>query len=253
MLRRYFIKQSVKEASIEDYIRKGFPAGDYSKIELQNTPLGIKIIIYTNKPGKIIGRGGRNIDKITESLKVRFELENPQIDVKEIRDPDLDPRIVAKQIKSALEKGYNYKKIGNLTIGRIMNAGAIGAEIIISGKVSGSKAMTAKFVEGHLKHSGELSRELVDRAYEEANTKPGKIGVKVSIMKETRDIMGNVVSRREEVEEGLGKAEETKEKVAEETGKEAETEKKKAVKAEKESPKQKGSKKRDEKGKGGKK
>jgi small subunit ribosomal protein S3 len=238
MLKRYFVKQSVKEASIEDFIRKEFPLGDYSKIELQSTPLGIKIIIYTNKPGKIIGRGGRNIDMITESLKRRFELENPQIDVKEIRDPDLDARIVAKQIKSALEKGYNYKKIGNLTLNRIMGAGAIGAEIVISGKVSGSKAMTAKFVEGHLKHSGEMARELVARAYEEANTRPGKIGVKVSIMRETRDILGNVVTRREAVKEGVGKKAEAEE------GKPKEGEKKKAPeKTEEKSPKQKGAKK----------
>lgn len=178
---------------IEDFIRKNFPSGDYSKIELQSTPLGLKIIIYTNKPGKIIGKGGKNIDKITESLKEKFNLENPQIDVKEIDDPDLDPRIIAKQIKSALEKGYNYKKIGNLTLSRIMDAGAIGAEIVISGKISGSKAMTAKFIDGHLKHSGEIAHELVDKAYEEAETKPGKIGIKVSIMRETKDIMGNII------------------------------------------------------------
>ncbi len=111
MLKNFFIKQGIKESQIEDFIRSTFPLGDYSRTELQRTPLGIKIIIYTNKPGRIIGRGRKNINEMTEAIKNRFDLENPQLDVKSIRNPDLDARIVAKQIASALEKGYNYKKI----------------------------------------------------------------------------------------------------------------------------------------------
>lgn len=214
MLNKYFVNQGVKLAGIENFIRTKFPSGDYSSIDLQTTPLGIKIVIYTNKPGKIIGRGGRNIDEITETLKKEFDLENPQIDVKEIANPDLDAKIVAKQIRSAIEKGYNYKKIGNLTIKRVMGAGALGAEIIIAGKVSGSKAAMAKFIEGHIKHSGELKRHLVDEGYEEARTKPGTVGIRVRIMVESRDITGRVVKRgteplgkkvavEEEIEEAL--------------------------------------------------
>lgn len=195
MLNKYFVSQGVKLAGIENFIRAKFPSGDYSMIDLQTTPLGIKIVIYTNKPGKIIGRGGKNIDDITESLRKEFNLENPQIDVKEIRNPDLDSRIVAKQIKSAIEKGYSYKKIGNLTIKRIMDAGAMGAQIIIAGKVGGGKAMTTKFMEGHIKHSGDLSRKLVDEAFEDARTKPGTIGIRVRIMVEGRDITGAVITR----------------------------------------------------------
>ncbi len=186
---------------IEDYIRKSFPAGDYSHIELQATPLGIKIVIYTNKPGKIIGRGGRNIDSITEALKQHFKLENPQIDVKEIENPDTDAKIVAKQIKSALEKGYSYKKIGNLTVKRILQAGALGAEIVIAGKLGGSKSSRAKFIEGTIIHSGEYSRTLVDEGFEEAQTKPGKIGIRVRILNYSLDITGKRVTRRKPAEE----------------------------------------------------
>ena len=137
MLNEYFVKQGIKEAEMEQFIKKHFPYGDYSKTELQRTPLGVKIIIYTNKPGRIIGRGGKNINEITEVIKEKFGLENPQIDVKAIRNPNLDAKIVAKQIASALEKGYNYKKIGNLSMKRVMDAGAIGVEIIISGRLGG--------------------------------------------------------------------------------------------------------------------
>jgi len=127
---------------------------------------------------------------MTEAIKKRFDLENPQLDVKSIKNPDLDARIVAKQIASALEKGYNYKKIGNLTLKRIMGAGAVGAEIIISGKLGGGKGVTGKFIEGHLKHCGQPKKDLVDFGFEEAHTRPGKIGVKVKIMCEFVDITG---------------------------------------------------------------
>ncbi len=192
MLNEYFIKQGIKEAQIEEFIRKKFPLGDYSKTEIQRTPLGIKIIIYTNKPGRIIGKSGKNINEMTEAVKQRFGLDNPQLDVKMIKNPNLDPRIVAKQIASALEKGYNYKKIGNLTIKRIIDSGAIGAEIIISGKLGGGKGMTGKFQKGYLKHCGEPVRTLVDYGFEEAQTRPGKIGIKVKIMKQFQDITGQI-------------------------------------------------------------
>lgn len=190
MLKNFFVKQGIKEAEIEQFIRQNFPYGDYSRTELQRTPLGLKIVIHTNKPGRIIGRGGKNINEITDAIRVRFNVENPQIDVKGIANPNLDARIVAKQIASALERGYNHKKIGNLTMRRIMGAGAIGAQITIAGKLGGSKGMRSKFVEGYLKHCGQPAKELVDYGFEEANTKPGKIGVQVRIMREFEDITG---------------------------------------------------------------
>ena len=213
MLKQYFVKQGIKEAEIEEFIRNSFPAGDYSRTELQRTPLGIKVVIYTNKPGKIIGKGGKTINSITDALKESFKLENPQVDVKLIENPDLDAKIVAKQIASALEKGYNYKKIGNLTIKRIMRAGAIGAEIVISGRVSGSKAMTGKFIEGYLKKCGDPSNELVDIGFEEAQTKPGTIGITVKIMREFKEITGEKRKQREKkIEKSINEEVEKREK-----------------------------------------
>ena len=190
MIKDYFVKQGIKEAEIDKFIRTQFPYGDYSKTELQRTPLGVKIIIYTNKPGRIIGRGGKNINEITDMIKEKFGLENPQIDVKAIRNPNLDARIVAKQIASAIERGYNFKKIGNLSVKRVMGAGAAGVEIRIAGRLGGGggKSMIGKFTEGYLKHCGHPAKEMVDYGFEEAVTKPGKVGIKVRIMKEFADI-----------------------------------------------------------------
>ncbi len=192
MINSYFVKQGIKEAEMEDFIRKNFPLGDYSRTEIVRTPMGTKILIYTNKPGRIIGRGGANINAITDAVKARFKLENAQVDVKTIDNPNLDAKIVAKQIASALERGYNVKKIANLTVKRVMGSGAIGIEIIVSGKMTGSKGMQTKVIEGYLKQSGEPSRTLVDYGFEVAQTKPGTIGVKVNIMKEFQDITGEI-------------------------------------------------------------
>ena len=228
MLKQYFIRQAIKETEIEKFIRENFPMGDYSKIEMQRTPLGIKILIHTNKPGRIIGRSGRNINEMTDAIKQRFGLENPQLDVKTIRNPDLDAKIVAKQIASSIERGFNYKKIGNLTIKRIMDAGAVGAEIIISGKFGTGKGMTSKFVEGYLKHCGQSAKDLVDYGFEEANTRPGKIGIQVRIMKYFLNIDGQLRGKYEEKE-----TEQKGEQMVEELEKEADKEKEVLAEAEK--------------------
>ncbi|MBL7206273.1 MAG: 30S ribosomal protein S3 [Candidatus Aenigmarchaeota archaeon] len=214
MLKDFFVKQGLKEAQINDFIRKKFPLGDYSKIELQRTPLGIKIVIYTNKPGRIIGKGGSVINEMTDAIRDNFDIENPQLDVKAIENPDLDAKIVAKQISSSLERGYNYKKIGNLTLKRVMDAGAIGVQIIISGKVSGGKAMRSKFIEGYIKQAGQPVKELVDSGFETAQTNPGIIGITVKIMRGVRSEfkMKKIVPSKPKVKESASKKGKTKKK-----------------------------------------
>ncbi len=200
---KYFIKQSIREVSIDKFIRSNFPSTDYSDIELQRTPLGIKVVVYTHKPGRVIGRGGSTINKMSELLKTKFELDNPQLDVKSIANPSLDAKTVAKQIKSSLERGFNYKKTGNMSLKRVMEAGAIGTEIVISGKLGGSKGRVGKFSDGYLKHCGNSAEELVDYGFEEAITKPGKIGIRVKIMKEFRDITGELVKDEKAKQESV--------------------------------------------------
>ncbi len=192
MLKQHFVKQAIKEVELEKFIESSFPDGDYSKIVLQRTPLGLKVVIFTNKPGRIIGRGGRNIELMNQALKQRFGLENPQIDIKSIENPDLDAKIVAKQIASALERGYNYKKIGNVFLKRIMDAGAIGVEIIIKGKLGGAMSRMGKFIAGYIKHSGQGVIDHVDKGFYEALPKLGKIGITVRIMKVFEDITGDI-------------------------------------------------------------
>lgn len=181
--KRFFVGYAVRKRKINKFIKEYLSEESFSDIELERTPLGIKIIIHTDRPGRIIGMGGKKINELTDELKSKFKLDNPQIDVKSIDKPDLDAKTVAKSIASSLERGFNFKRSGNMSLERIMRAGAIGAEIILSGKLGGSKGRIGKFTDGYLKHCGQPSKELVDYGFEEANTRPGKIGVKVKIMR----------------------------------------------------------------------
>ncbi len=130
----------------------------------------------------MIGRGGEKIKAITEYLREHFKLDNPQLDVKEVRDPDLDAQIIARQIASSLERGLNYKRVANMTIKRVMDSGAVGIQIRISGKLGGEKSRTDKFMQGYLQHSGETADRLVSKGKAEALLKPGKVGIQVKIM-----------------------------------------------------------------------
>jgi len=207
LMKKFFIDYSVRKMKIEEFIGKYLPEESYSKIDLERTPLGVKIIIHTDRPGRIIGAGGRKINEMTDKLKEVFKLENPQIDVKSIDRPDLDATIIAKKIASTLERGFNYKKIGNIMMKRVMDAGAVGVEIVIAGKLGGSKGRTGKFIAGYLKHCGDPARKLVEYGFEEADTKPGKIGVKVKIMKSVPVIATDKEPKKEKV-----KSRETKNK-----------------------------------------
>jgi small subunit ribosomal protein S3 len=144
--------------------------------------MGTQIVLKAEKPGMVIGKGGKNIRKVTTELEDRFDLDDPQIDVQEVDEPDLNARIVADRLANALERGWYFRKAGHTTIDRIMEAGALGAEIVLSGKVTGARSRVEKFNRGYIKHNGEPAQEIVDEGQGVAVMKLGTIGVTVKII-----------------------------------------------------------------------
>jgi len=181
---KQFVAENVRRLDIETFLQKEFSRAGYSHTEIQRTPLSMRITIYAHKPGLIIGRGGKNIDMITDKLRKDFGFDNPQVDVQEVREPDLDPEIVGRQIASAIERGFNYKKIANMTVQRVMEAGAVGVALRIGGKLSGEMSRIEKFSAGYLKFSGDPAETLVKRSYATAKVKMGIIGIQVRILTE---------------------------------------------------------------------
>lgn len=181
---RLFVREAIKKSEVEKFLSEEFSRAGYSHSEIQRTPLSMRITVFAHKPGLIIGRGGKNIDRITEILKTKFGFENPQLDIQEVTNPDLDPSIVSKQIASAIERGINHKRIANLTLQRVMESGAVGVAIRIAGKLGGEMGRIEKFSAGYLKYAGDPAETLVKKAYTTATVKLGKIGIQVRILTE---------------------------------------------------------------------
>ena len=177
-----FIEQGLQRSQIDEFFAEELARAGYGGMELAPTPMGMQIVLKAEKPGMVIGKGGKNIRKITTQLEERFDLEDPQIDVQEVDEPDLNAQIVADRLANALERGWYFRKAGHTTIDRIMEAGALGAEIVLSGKVTGNRGRVEKFNRGYIKHNGEPAEEIVDHGKGVAVMKLGTIGVNVKII-----------------------------------------------------------------------
>ncbi len=217
MIERKFVSQNMKEYKIQEFITKNLPKVGLSHIKLQRTPLGEKIIIYASRPGLVVGTKGQNIMKLTELLKKKFGLENPQIEIGEIENINLDAKIIAEKIASLLERfgTTRFKAVGHKTMESVMGAGALGIEIIISGKLPGARAKSWRFYNGYLKKCGDIAEVGVDKAYATANLKSGAVGIRVSIMPPTvrlPDRVELVAEKEEKIEEIKEKEEDDKEK-----------------------------------------
>ncbi|MEO2151257.1 MAG: 30S ribosomal protein S3, partial [Thermococcus sp.] len=106
-IERYFIKEGVKEMLIDEYLEKELRRAGYGGIDIKKTPLGTKVIIFAASPGYVIGRGGRRIRELTRILERQFGLENPQIEVEEIKNPYLNAKVQAVRLAQALERGIH--------------------------------------------------------------------------------------------------------------------------------------------------
>ncbi len=184
MIEREFINQKTKEFYIRKYIAEKLHRVGVSQIRLKKIPLGEKIIIHTSRPSLLVGSKGANIRDLTKALKRDFKLENPQIEINEVKDVFVDASIVAEKIAMSLERfgSARFKGIGHRIMENVINSGALGVEVIISGKIPGARAKNWRFYQGYLKKSGDVSISGVRRAQATALLKSGIIGIKVAIM-----------------------------------------------------------------------
>jgi small subunit ribosomal protein S3 len=184
MIERSIVDENLKEFQIQEYISKTLRNMGHSHIKLQKTPLGDKIIIFAARPGLIVGRKGQNIKLLTTDLKNLFSLDNPQIEINEVRNVNLDAQIVAERIASSLEKygAARFKGIGHKVLTDAINAGALGIEVVISGKIPSARAKSWRFYQGYLKKCGDIAITGVSIAYASAQIKTGTVGIQVRIM-----------------------------------------------------------------------
>lgn len=194
MEERNTVKFKKEEFNIREYVKNNLGKGKVSKVRIEYIPVGEKIIISTHKPGLVIGRKGERIDELTRTLKSNFKLENPHIELEEIKTPEWDAQIMADEIALGLERfgPIKFKVLTYKALQRIMNSGALGVEIKLNGKLPGARAKHWKFAQGYLKKTGDPAK-VVDRAQASAETRPGTIGIKVSILAPTAKLIDKIV------------------------------------------------------------
>jgi small subunit ribosomal protein S3 len=189
MIEREFIKEKSKHLKIKEYLLTIIPrTAGMGKVAIEKTPLGERITIEAVRPSIIIGRGGKSIAEITTTLRTKFGLENPQIEVREIAVPALNAAVMANKIAFELERfgTARFKAIGYKTLQNIIQAGALGAEIKIGGRgVPGQRAQSWRFAAGYMKKCGQVALEQVDKAITGVNLHSGTVGVCVMIMPPT--------------------------------------------------------------------
>ncbi len=179
---RKLIEENKRRLLMTEFLARESARAGFGGCEIQRTPLGLRIRLVAERPGFVIGRRGSTIQRITAELADKFDLDNPQIEVEEADDPNLNPQIMAQKMAEALERGWHFRRAGHSTVRRIMGSGAKGVQITLTGKLTGSRGRMEKFTSGHIKHCGEPAEEFMARGYAMAKKKLGTIGVQVKIM-----------------------------------------------------------------------
>jgi len=167
---------------LKEHLMKTVDRAGFGGVDVQRTPMGTRVSLVVERPGIVIGRRGAAIKTLTKDIEDKFHYDNPQIEVQEVENPNLNAQIMAEKLAFALERGWHFRRAGHSTVRRIMESGARGCLIIISGKLTGERHRTEKLKEGYIKYCGESGELFVGTGFAVAKLKPGVIGVQVEIM-----------------------------------------------------------------------
>jgi small subunit ribosomal protein S3 len=181
-IKTHFVIKGLQRVGVDEYLGSELKRAGYGGVDIQKTPLGTRFTIYASRPGFVIGRRGKTVRELTETLKRVFGIDNPQIEVAEVEVPEFDAKIMAEKLASSLERGFQYRRAVYGVMRRIMEAGAKGTEITISGKLTSQRARYQKFKDGVITKCGEPVKTFVKEATAPAFLKPGVMGVRVVIM-----------------------------------------------------------------------
>lgn len=179
---RKFIIENMKKLLLKEYIKKEVERAGFGGVDIQRTPVGTRVNLVVERPGLVIGKKGEAIKDMTEKIEKEFKFDNPLVEVDEVHNPNLNAQIMAHKVAEALERGWHFRRVGHSTVQRIMDSGARGCQVVISGKLTGERHRSEKFTAGNIKYCGDTARIWMDIGYSIAKTKPGIMGVKVKIM-----------------------------------------------------------------------
>jgi small subunit ribosomal protein S3 len=179
---RKFVTENIRRVLLKEYLMARVGRAGFGGLDVQRTPMGTRVTLITERPGLVIGRRGEAIKSLTKAIEQDFKFNNPQIEVQEVENPNLNAQIMAEKLANALERGWHFRRAGHSTVRRIMESGARGCQVIIAGKLTGARHRTEKFKEGHIKYCGEAKLNFMHQGFATAKLKPGVMGVTVQIM-----------------------------------------------------------------------
>jgi len=175
------IKNNFRNMELNEFLAEALKDAGYGGIEVQKTPVGARITVYVTRPGLAIGRKGVGIKDLMTKIEQKFGLQNPQISVLEIPNPELNPQIMCNRIAQLIERGTAFRRAAMWALNTIMGAGALGVEVTISGKLRTERAHFEKHTVGVVPKSGEISDEMVRTGISHVLTKMGLMGIQLRI------------------------------------------------------------------------
>jgi len=175
------IKDNYNMMLLNDYLKKSVKDAGFSNVDISKTPVGTRITLFVTRPGIVIGRKGVGIRELTEILEKQFGLKNPQISVEEVKKPELSPSVMCNRMAAHIERGTAFRRATFWTLQQIMESGAMGVQITISGKLRGDRSAFEKHTQGILPRAGEHAKNIVDEDVVHVKTPMGLIGIRIRI------------------------------------------------------------------------
>lgn len=184
MIERTFVEQGIRNLELDKYLKSELERAGFTKSEIVKTPLVTRIVVNVTSPGLAIGKGGQTIRQLTEEIKRRFKIDNPQIEIREIQRPNLDAQVVADKMAALIARGFSWRSVAYRSLRDIMQAGALGTEILVKGVIAGKgqRKRKQRLFQGYMKKVGDQTK-LVEYGSASAYTKIGAIGLKVRIVR----------------------------------------------------------------------
>ena len=197
------IKDNYNMMLLNDFLREKIKESGFSKVEISKTPTGTKIILYVTRPGIVIGRKGTGIKELTEKIQTDFGYKNPQISVEEITKPELSPSVMCNRMAAHIERGTAFRRATMWTMNQIMEAGAMGVQITISGKLRGDRSAFEKHTQGILPRAGNYAKNVVSEDIVHTKTPMGLIGIKIRIAKKEKLVPEFEHKEKKSIETGI--------------------------------------------------
>ena len=175
------VKNNFRNMELNEFLADALKDAGYGGVEVQKTPVGARITVFVTRPGLVIGRKGTGIKDLMARLEQKFGLQNPQISVLEVTNPELNPDIMCNRIAQLIERGTAFRRASMWSLNTIMNSGALGVEVIISGKLRTERAHFEKHTIGVVPKSGDVAGHIVRTGITRVLTKMGLMGIQLRI------------------------------------------------------------------------